>query len=222
MKIELEKGGKIKIVDNLAEIIGLCDVVIDFTAPEATLSNLEICKENKKAIVIGTTGFNTEQKNKIAKASNLIPIVFSPNMSVGVNLLFNLVKRTAEVFGDEYDIEITEAHHKFKKDAPSGTALKIAEIIANTLGRDLEKNAVYGRKGIVGERRRGEIGIHSIRAGDIVGDHTILFSTPGERIEITHRAHTRETFARGAVKAAKFVTSKKNGLFDMADVLGIK
>jgi len=222
IRLEEAKSGNIKVVDSLEKVIGSCDVVIDFTAPEATLSSLEVCRKNKKGIVIGTTGFTPEQKKKIATASKSIPIVFSPNMSTGVNLVFDLVKRVAQVLGSDYDIEISEAHHRFKKDAPSGTALKIAEIIAATLGSDLEKDGVYGRKGIVGERRKGEIGIHSIRAGDIVGDHTVLFCAPGERIEITHKAHSRETFARGAVRAAKFVAGKKNGLFDMADVLGIE
>lgn len=221
-EVELEKGYKISISDDLSNIIDSCDVLIDFTSPEATLSNLEICRKNKKAIVIGTTGLNAEEKNKIFDSAESIPVVFSPNMSVGVNLIFDLVKKISKVLGSEYDIEIYEAHHRFKKDAPSGTALKIAEIIAESLGRDLNKDCVYGRKGIVGERKKGEIGIHSIRAGDIVGDHTILFSAPGERIELTHRAHSRETFARGAVKAAKFVATKKKGLFDMLDVLGIK
>ncbi|OGL44912.1 MAG: 4-hydroxy-tetrahydrodipicolinate reductase [Candidatus Schekmanbacteria bacterium RBG_16_38_11] len=222
IRLEEAKAGKIKVVDSLEKIIGSCDVVIDFTAPEATLSNLEVCRENKKGIVIGTTGFTPEQKKKITAASKSIPVVFSPNMSTGVNLVFDLVKRIAEALGNDYDIEISEAHHRYKKDAPSGTALKIAEIIAEALGRDLEKSGVYGRKGIVGERKKEEIGIHSIRAGDIVGDHTVLFCAPGERVEIVHRAHSRETFARGAVRAAKFVAGKKKGLFDMADVLGIK
>ena len=221
-EIEVEEGNKIKISDDLSKIINSCDVVIDFTSPEATIANLEICRKNKKAIVIGTTGLNEEQKNKISDSAKSIPVVFSPNMSVGVNLVFDLVKKMSKVLGSEYDIEIYEAHHRFKKDAPSGTALKIAEIIAESLGRDLNKDGVYGRKGIVGERKKEEIGIHSIRAGDIVGDHTILFSAPGERIELTHRAHSRETFARGAVKAAMFVVDKKNGLFDMLDVLGIR
>ncbi|OGL41925.1 MAG: 4-hydroxy-tetrahydrodipicolinate reductase [Candidatus Schekmanbacteria bacterium RIFCSPHIGHO2_02_FULL_38_11] len=221
-EIEPEKGYKIKISDDISEIIDSCDVVIDFTFPQATISNLEVCRKNKKAIVIGTTGLIAEQKKKISEAAKSIPIVLSPNMSVGVNLVFDLVKKISKVLGDEYDIEIYEAHHRFKKDAPSGTALKIAEIIAESLGRDLDRDGVYGRKGIVGERKKEEIGIHSIRAGDIVGDHTVLFSAHGERIEITHRAHSRETFARGAVRAAKFVASKKNGLFDMIGVLGIK
>ena len=222
IRLEEAKAVNIKVVDSLEKIIGSCDVVIDFTAPGSTLSNLEVCRKNKKGIVIGTTGFTPEQKKKISAASKSIPVLFSPNMSTGVNLVFDLVKRVAQVLGSDYDIEISEAHHRFKKDAPSGTALKIAEIIEESLGRDLGKDGVYGRKGIVGERRKGEIGIHSIRAGDIVGDHTVLFCAPGERIEITHKAHSRETFARGAVRAAKFLAGKKNGIFDMADVLGIE
>ena len=197
------------------------DVLIDFTAPEATLRNLEACAETGVSAVIGTTGLSGEQKEALVMFAGRTPTVFSPNMSVGVNLLFQLAATAAAALGDDYDVEIIEAHHRLKKDAPSGTALHLAEVVAEALGRDLEKQAVYARQGMIGERTVEEIGIQTIRAGDIVGEHTLLLAGPGERIELTHRAHNRDNFARGAVRAAMWVADKEPGLYSMADVLGL-
>ncbi len=198
------------------------EVIIDFSAPEASLRVLEDAVAGNKAMVIGTTGFSHAQREKVRELGQKTRLVMAPNMSVGVNLLWKIVADISPVLGADYDIEIVESHHRHKKDAPSGTALRIAEVVAASLGRDLDKVAVYERKGIVGERRREEIGIQSIRAGDIVGDHTILFAGPGERLEITHRASSRETFAHGAVVAAQWVCSRPAGIYDMQDVLGLK
>ncbi|GAB6182874.1 4-hydroxy-tetrahydrodipicolinate reductase [Thermodesulfovibrio hydrogeniphilus] len=212
----------VKITDNIKKVIDDTDIVIHFTNPEATLSHLEIVKKNKKAMVIGTTGFNNEQLSQISKAAEKIPIVLSPNMSIGVNLLFKVLKDVARILGDDYDIEIVEAHHRMKKDAPSGTAIKMGKVIAEALGRNFDEVAVYARQGIVGERTKKEIGIQTVRAGDIVGEHTVIFGGLGERIEITHKASSRDTFARGAIKAAIWLYGKPAGLYDMGDVLGIK
>jgi 4-hydroxy-tetrahydrodipicolinate reductase len=198
------------------------DVLIDFTRPDVTLANLAVCRKAGKAMVIGTTGFSEEEKQVISEAAKDIPIVFAPNMSVGVNLCFKLLEMAARVMGDEVDIEVIEAHHRHKIDAPSGTALRMGEVIADTLGRDLKECAVYGREGQTGERERKTIGFETIRAGDIVGDHTVLFADIGERVEITHKASSRMTFASGAVRAALWLKGSKNGLFDMQDVLGLK
>ena len=197
------------------------DVLIDFTEPLASLNHLAICQQRKKAVVIGTTGFSDDQKQAITKAAAAIPIVFAPNFSVGVNLCFRLLEQAAEILGNEVDIEITEAHHRFKKDAPSGTALEMGAVIARTLGRNLEECAVYGREGQTGERSRETIGFATIRAGDIVGDHTVTFAGLGERVEITHKASSRMTFASGAVRAASWVAGKSPGLYTMQDVLGL-
>ncbi len=197
------------------------DVLIDFTSPQATMEHLEICLRGKKAMVIGTTGLSSEQQRAIEQASAEIPIVCAPNMSVGVNLCLKLLQDAAKVLGDEVDIEIMEAHHRYKKDAPSGTALKMGAVIAEALGRNLEDCAVYGREGISDERDRKTIGFATVRAGDIVGDHTVTFAGLGERIEITHKASSRMTFASGAVRAAHWVAEKGNGLYSMQDVLGL-
>ncbi len=212
----------VEIIDDIEKVITSTDVVIHFTSPEATLSHLEIVKKYKKSIVIGTTGFNNEQLALIGNVAKEIPIVLSPNMSIGVNLLFKILKDVAKVLGDEYDVEIVEAHHRMKKDAPSGTAIKMGKVIAEALGRNFDEVVVYERKGIIGERSKKEIGIQTVRAGDIVGEHTVLFGGLGERIEITHKASSRDTFARGALKAAMWLHGKKAGLYDMGDVLGIK
>jgi len=212
----------VNLVDDLEKVINRFDVVIDFTRPAGTLSHLGQCRMHKKAMVIGTTGFTDEQRQKIEEASEEIPIVFAPNMSVGVNLTLKLLEMAASVLGDEVDIEIIEAHHRFKVDAPSGTAVHMGEVIADTLGRDLKECAVYGREGITGERDRKTIGFETIRAGDIVGEHTVMFAGIGERIEITHKASSRMTFAKGAVRAAKWLSEHERGLFDMQDVLGLK
>jgi 4-hydroxy-tetrahydrodipicolinate reductase len=211
-----------KVYSSIEEIEEKPQVVIDFTVPEATLKLLEEAKKLGVALVIGTTGFSEEERRKVEEASASVPIVFSPNMSLGVNLLFKLVAEVTKALKDKgYDIEIFEIHHRFKKDAPSGTAMKLAEIIAESLGRELSEVAVYGRKGIVGERKPEEVGVLAARMGDVVGEHTVFFATLGERLELTHRATSRETFARGALVAAKWVASKKPGLYSMFDVLGI-
>jgi len=198
------------------------DVLIDFTSPESTIANVEYCRKVHKSIVIGTTGLNDDQKNILRDAAASIPIVFAPNMSVGVNLCFKLLEIAAKVLGDSVDIEIIEAHHRHKVDAPSGTALRMGEVIAQTLGRDLKKDAIYGREGKTGARDRQTIGFATVRAGDIVGDHTVLFADEGERVEITHKASSRLTFAKGAVRAALWLSNKNNGLFDMQDVLDLR
>ena len=197
------------------------DVLIDFTSPRATMAHLALCLANKKAIVIGTTGLSESQQQSVAEAAESIPVVFAPNMSIGVNLCFKLLEQAAAVLGDDVDIEISEAHHRNKKDAPSGTALKMGEIIADTLGRNLDECAVYGREGTSEIRDRKTIGFATIRAGDIVGDHTVTFAGLGERIEITHKASSRMTFASGAVRAAAWLSDKDAGLYSMQDVLGL-
>jgi len=212
----------IAIVSDVASGTDRFDVLIDFTLAQAVLANLKQCRTAGRRMVIGTTGLDAAQKAKIQAASKDIAIVFAPNMSIGVNLCFNLVELAARVIGDSTDIEIIEAHHSQKQDAPSGTAVRMGEIIAGALGRDLGKHAVYGRKGHTGVRDPQAIGFESIRAGDIVGDHTVMFAGPGERIEITHRAHSRKTFANGAIRAAKWLMTRDRGLFDMQDVLGLR
>lgn len=197
------------------------DTLIDFTSPEATLANIEFCIANNKKIVIGTTGFSEEQKALIQKAGESIAVVFAPNMSVGVNLCLKLLDMAASVLGDDVDIEIVEAHHRHKVDAPSGTAIRMGEVVADALGRDLKDCAVYGREGISGERDRKTIGFETIRAGDIVGDHTVMFAGIGERVEITHKASSRMTFANGAIRAANWLNDKPAGLYDMQDVLNL-
>ncbi|MBN1621543.1 MAG: 4-hydroxy-tetrahydrodipicolinate reductase [Endomicrobiales bacterium] len=209
------------ISSNLSDIIANANVVVDFTNPETSMHHLDIAIKNKRAIVIGTTGFDVDQIKKIKEAGRKIPVVFSPNMSIGINLLFKLVEDVAKIIPD-YDIEIVELHHNQKKDAPSGTAAKLYQILAKALGRNVDKAGVYGRHGIVGVRKKDEIGVLAVRAGDIVGEHTIYFAGRGERIELTHRAHSRDTLAAGALVAAKWIIKKKKGLFSMQDVLGIK
>lgn len=212
----------VKITDDRDRAFKKAAVIIDFSTPEASMMTLEEAVHLKKALVIGTTGFSHHQRDRIKELSSSARVVMSPNMSVGVNLLLKLVHDTAKAIGNEYDMEIIECHHRHKKDAPSGTAVRIAEVIATAVDRDLEKVAVYARKGIIGERRPQEIGIQSIRAGDVVGDHTVIFGAPGERIELTHKASSRETFAQGAVRAAIWITGRESGIYDMQDVLGLK
>jgi len=198
------------------------EVLIDFTVPAATMASLAHCREHGRQLVIGTTGLDAAQKEAIAAAAADIAIVFAPNMSVGVNLTFKLAEIAARVLGESVDIEIIEAHHRNKVDAPSGTALRLGEVIAGALGRDLAECAVYGREGHTGPRDRATIGFETIRAGDIVGEHTVLYAATGERVEITHRASSRMTFAQGAVRAANWLAGKERGLFDMQDVLGLR
>ncbi len=221
---ELAALGKlgVTLVDDLKQAINEFDVLIDFTAPAATMQHVAICRKAGKAIVIGTTGLSDAEKAVLNEASKDIGIMFAPNMSVGVNLCFKLLDIAARVMGDDVDIEVIEAHHRHKVDAPSGTALRMGEVVADALGRDLSECAVYGREGITGERDRNSIGFETIRAGDIVGDHTVLFAAMGERVEITHKASSRMTFANGAIRAAGWIIGKGKGLYDMQDVLGLR
>lgn len=221
---ELSGVGKmdIPITDRLETLDRDFDVLIDFTTPDSSLNSLAYAAGKKQAAVIGTTGFTKLQTERIRTLAENCPCVVAPNMSVGINLMFHIISQLARVLKDDYDMEIIESHHRLKKDAPSGTAVKMAQILANTLDRDLDRVAVHQRKGLIGERSREEIGIQVIRAGDIVGEHTLLLAGQGERLEVTHRAHSRDTFARGALKAAQWVVGQKPGLYDMEDVLGLK
>lgn len=207
---------------DLDRVVDEFDVLIDFTHPTVTLKNLAFCRKHNKAMIIGTTGFSVEEKQLLAEAGKDIPIVFAANFSVGVNLCLKLLDTAARVLGDDVDIEITEAHHRHKVDAPSGTAVRMGEVIADALGRDLKKVAVYGREGQTGARARETIGFATVRAGDIVGDHTVLFAADGERVEITHKASSRMTFAKGAVRAALWLDGREPGLYDMQDVLDLR
>ena len=210
------------ITDDMAKAIAGSDVFIDFTRPEGTLQHMALCREHGVKLVIGTTGFNDEQKSLIADAAKQIGVVFAPNMSVGVNLTFKLLEIAAKVLSEDYNIEVIEAHHRHKVDAPSGTALRMGEVVAQALGRDLAACAVYGREGVTGERSPSTIGFATVRGGDIVGDHTVMFAGIGERVEITHKASSRATFAIGAVRAARFLGGVERGLYDMQDVLGLR
>ena len=215
------KKTNVLIASDIHSALKGADVLVDFTRPEASLGYLSACETAKVGMIIGTTGFSAEQKITIESAAKNIPIVFAPNMSVGVTLLINLVQAAAKVLNDGYDIEIIEAHHRHKVDAPSGTALRLGEAAASALGRNLEECAIYGREGVTGERDANTIGFATVRGGDVVGDHTVLFAGIGERVELTHKASSRATFALGALRAAKFLADKKAGLFDMQDVLGL-
>ena len=221
---ELAGVGKlgVSIVGDLNQVLDDFDVLIDFTHPTSTLGNLEVCRTAGKAMVIGTTGFSEDEKQLIARAAEQVPVVFAPNFSVGVNLTLKLLDMAARVMGDEADIEIIEAHHRHKVDAPSGTALRMGEVVADALGRNLPDVAVYGREGQTGARDRNTIGFATVRAGDVVGDHTVLFATEGERVEITHKASSRMTFAKGAVRSVVWLADRKSGLFDMQDVLSLR
>ncbi|HSE91716.1 MAG TPA: 4-hydroxy-tetrahydrodipicolinate reductase [Methylomirabilota bacterium] len=196
-------------------------VLVEFSTPEATLEHLRLAAAGGARAVIGTTGFSPAQRDEIKALATRAAILVAPNMSVGVTLALRVLALMAKALGDDYDVEITEIHHRWKKDAPSGTALRMAEVVAEALGRDLPGAAVYGRQGMPGERTRGEIGIFSLRSGDVVGEHTVSFGTPGERLELTHRAHSRDTFARGALRAVRFVAGRPPGLYSMLDVLGL-
>jgi len=201
---------------------GKAEVMIDFTAPQATLANLEWAQSESVAMVIGTTGMSESEREQITLAAQKIPVVFAPNMSVGVNVLFKIAAEVAEILGEDFDVEILEAHHRLKKDAPSGTAVRLGEIVAETLGRDYPQDAVFAREGFTGERTQREIGMQTLRAGDIVGEHTVMFGGMGERLELIHRAHSRDNFAAGAVRAALWLEGRAPGLYDMQDVLGLR
>lgn len=207
---------------NLSDILlktGKC-VVIDFTSPEASMDVALQCSQNKAAAVMGTTGFTRDQLEQLEKLAAENPLFWAPNMSVGINVLLRLLPELLSLLGDRYDLELMEIHHKFKKDAPSGTAIKLAQVLADSRGLNLEEHGVFARKGIIGQRKQNDIGVQTLRGGDVIGEHTVYFLGPGERIEITHRAHSRETFAQGAIRAAKWMSAKNPGrLYNMADML---
>jgi len=219
---ELEVVGTVDQGDDLATIIGQADVVIDFSFHNATLGVAELCARHKKSVVIGTTGHSKEEKAEIEKLKAEIPMVVATNFSTGVNTLFWLTRKAAEILGPAFDLEVVEMHHRLKKDAPSGTATTLLEILGDVRKLQLEAALRHGRKGIVGERTPDEIGIHAIRGGDVVGDHTVIFANNGERVELTHKASSRDTFANGALRAAQWVVQQPPGLYDMQDVLGLK
>ncbi len=218
----LGKPAGVEITADLARGLGAAKVLIDFTRPEGTMAHLQVCRDLGVAAVIGTTGFSDAQKAEIADAARDIAIVMAPNMSVGVNVTLKLLEMAAQAMSTGYDIEIVETHHRHKIDAPSGTALKMGEVIADALGRDLKTCAVYAREGVTGERDPSTIGFQSLRGGDIVGEHTVMFAGTGERIEITHRSSSRMNYAHGSLRAVRFLAGRKSGLFDMFDVLGLK
>ncbi len=214
-------GGELMLEDDLNKLLGGADVIVEFSLPQASLEHLDLARAQGTAMVIGTTGFSPAEQKRLEELGRQVPCVVSPNMSLGINLMYGLLEQAALALGEDYDVEICEAHHRMKEDAPSGTALKMAEVVAAALGRDLDKVAVYQRKGRIGIRSAKEIGIQSVRAGDIVGEHTVLFAGGGERLEIVHRAHSRDTFARGALRAASWVVGQSKGLYNMQDVLGL-
>jgi 4-hydroxy-tetrahydrodipicolinate reductase len=219
---QIEVIGQISSGDDIRGVIGKCDVVIDFSYHDATAGFAEECARHKKALVIGTTGHTEEQKTQIKAFQASVPIVWSSNYSTGVNTLFWLTRKATEILGPDFDLEVVEMHHRLKKDAPSGTARTLAEILASVRQQQLDEVIRHGREGLVGERTRAEIGMHAVRGGDVVGDHTVIFANVGERVELTHKASSRETFANGALRAAQWLVGKTPGLYDMQDVLGLK
>lgn len=212
----------VKVSSDAGPVIAAADCLIDFTRPDGTLMHLEACAAAGVRAVVGTTGFDTSQRARIESLASRIPIVFAPNMAVGVNAVFKLAEVAARILGDDFDVEIVEAHHRHKVDAPSGTALRLGEVVAGALGRNLDDCAVYGREGITGERNSKTIGIHAVRGGDIVGEHTVIFAGTGERVEVTVRSGSRMTYALGALRACRFLRDRKPGLYDMYDVLGLR
>lgn len=223
--LDIDSGpaiGGVSITVDVSAALAIADVLIDFTRPAGTLAHLEVCARLGKAMVIGTTGFSAAERQRIEQAAQTIPIAMAPNFAVGVNVIFKLAEVAARALGDAYDVEIIEAHHRHKVDAPSGTALELGEIVAAALGRDLAQVAVHGREGDTGERPAKSIGFHAIRGGDIVGEHTVLFAGTGERVEATVRSTSRATYALGALRAAKFLQGRTSGLYDMQDVLGLR
>lgn len=219
---ELQVTASVDADDNFSVALAGCDAVIDFSATHITGQVAKACAEAGKVLVIGTTGHEIAEREQINKAGAKIPLVFSPNYSVGVNTLFWLTRKAAEILGPDFDLEVVEMHHRLKKDAPSGTARQLAEILAEVRQLDYAESARHGRAGIVGERTSNEIGVHAIRGGDVVGDHTVIYAAPGERLELTHKASSRDTFARGALRAAQWAAKQPAGLYDMQDVLGLK
>ena len=218
----LELVAKVDVGDDLAAVIGQCDVVIDFSSHAATVSVAALCAKHQKALVIGTTGHSDTDTFEIRRLAKEVPMVWASNFSTGVNTLFWLTRKAAEILGADFDLEVVEMHHRLKKDAPSGTAKSLAEILADVRKLHLNEAARHGRVGMVGERMPGEIGVHSIRGGDVVGDHTVIFANTGERVELTHKASSRDTFANGALRAAEWLAKQKPGIYDMQDVLGLK
>jgi 4-hydroxy-tetrahydrodipicolinate reductase len=212
----------VAVVDDLGKALAGAGAVVDFTSHEASARHAEVCAERGVPLIIGSTGFTPEAKARVAAAARRIPVVLSPNMSVGVNVLFELVRQAAAILGDAYDVEIVETHHKKKRDAPSGTAMRLAEVAAEALKRDPQDTFAFSRHGLIGERPPWQIGVQTLRGGDVVGEHTVFFFGEGERVELTHRATSRDQFARGAVRAAQWIAGKPAGLYDMADVLGLK
>lgn len=212
----------VPVSDDVRRALETCDVLIDFTRPEGTMNHLTACRGRGVKLVIGTTGFSEEQKLAISAAARDVAIAMAPNFSVGVNVTFKLIEIAAGALKEGYDVEIVEAHHRHKVDAPSGTALRMGEIVAGALGRELKNSAVFGREGVTGERKAETIGFATVRGGDAVGDHTVMFLGTGERLEITHRASSRATYAQGALRSARFLMDRKNGLYDMQDVLGLR
>src|SRR6185437_2239516 len=221
-KADVEITAGLDLGDDIGGRIDGCDVVIDFSHPNASAELARACRDSKKPAVIGTTGHSKEERTSIENLVLSVPVVLSPNFSVGVNALFWLTRKAAEMLGDDFDLEITEMHHRLKKDSPSGTAKKLAEILCEERGLDYTKNVRHGREGLAGERPPNEIGVHSIRGGDVVGDHTVTFAGAGERLELSHKAASRETFALGALRAARWVVGKAPGLYSMEDVLGLR
>jgi 4-hydroxy-tetrahydrodipicolinate reductase len=219
---EVHVVGQIDRDDDLRAVVAQGDVVIDFSSHQATAAIAELCAEHRKAMVIGTTGHSNEDRSHITRLSSRIPMVLSSNFSTGVNTLFWLTRKAAEILGPDFDLEVVEMHHRLKRDAPSGTARTLAEILAKARQQQLEKVLRHGREGIVGERTATEIGMHAVRGGDVVGDHTVIFAGLGERVELSHKASSRETFANGALRAAQWVANRPPGLYDMQDVLGLK
>ena len=217
---ELSDG--LDVGDDLAAALPSCDAVIDFTHADSTVAVAQACAAAGKILVIGTTGHNDADRARISEISKKIPVVFAPNFSVGVNTLFWLVRKATEILGPDFDLEVVEMHHRLKKDSPSGTARRLAEILAEVRELDYDKNVMHGREGMVGERQKTEIGMHAVRGGDVVGDHTVIYANVGERVELTHKASSRDTFAKGALRAARWAQGQKPGLYDMQDVLGLK
>jgi 4-hydroxy-tetrahydrodipicolinate reductase len=219
---ELAVSAEVDAGDDFSAALAGCDAVIDFTHATATAPVAEACAAAGKTLVIGTTGHSDADRARIAAAAGAIPIVYAPNFSVGVNTLFWLTRKAAEILGPDFDLEVVEMHHRLKKDAPSGTARRLAEILADVRGLSYDTDVRHGREGMPGERTRTEIGMHAIRGGDVVGDHTVLFANTGERVELTHKASSRDTFAKGALRAAKWAIQRPAGLYDMQDVLGLR